>query len=338
MTKGQGYASIGAILLAGVMFRGSLSSDPSRGSDRLRESTLASAEKSATGEGPWLASCRYWAAVRSAQPAAAKTAPQLNIKLTQTDTSFGATVNGSLEPAKTACERAGDGWGIPDKASKPKPEIHAIIVAVPDPIHSHLALEFDRSIDSLMQAAADYRFLGSSYWLPWRNPSSTVPVAQPTAPDPNRGAHARGTTRSDHSEIQPSRQRTVRGDDQLLPGRLSLLVGESPALGIDGTQLRNALDYEKNLRDTHDAALSMEAPPGQSSDIPYTPGLHRPTLLRFGHLAATGPAISGVYEASRKDHRSRNYFNGDLPVGAQRQIRTIPTSNHLSLLRRRHKV
>jgi hypothetical protein len=337
MTKGQGYASIGAILLAGVMFRGSLSSDPSRGSDRLRESTLASAEKSATGEGPWLASCRYWAAVRSAQPAAAKTAPQLNIKLTQTDTSFGATVNGSLEPAKTACERAGDGWGIPDKASKPKPEIHAIIVAVPDPIHSHLALEFDRSIDSLMQAAADYRFLGSSYWLPWRNPSSTVPVAQPTAPD-----QTAERTREEQPGLIILKYSPVGkepyGETTSFYRGLSLLVGESPALGIDGTQLRNALDYEKNLRDTHDAALSMEAPPGQSSDIPYTPGLHRPTLLRFGHLAATGPAISGVYEASRKDHRSRNYFNGDLPVGAQRQIRTIPTSNHLSLLRRRHKV
>jgi hypothetical protein len=104
---------------------------------------MASAEKFATGEGPWLASCHYWAAVRLAPSPAAKTTPQLNINLTQTETNFDAAVQGSLDAAKTDCELAGDGWGIPGKASTLKPEIHAIVVAVPDPIHSHLALEFD---------------------------------------------------------------------------------------------------------------------------------------------------------------------------------------------------
>jgi hypothetical protein len=92
MRKGQGYASIGAILLAGAMFRGSLSSDPSQTSNGQRESTMASAEKSATGEGPWLASCHYWAAVRLAPSPAAKTTPQLNIDLTQKETNFDAAV------------------------------------------------------------------------------------------------------------------------------------------------------------------------------------------------------------------------------------------------------
>src|ERR1700733_12762012 len=114
MTKGQGFTAAGAVLLAGMMFRGSVGSGPPQGSDKPRETIPASAEKPATGEGPWLASCRYWAAVRTeVLPAAAKTAPQLNIKLSQTDTTFDATVSGSVDDAKNACTKSGDSWGIP---------------------------------------------------------------------------------------------------------------------------------------------------------------------------------------------------------------------------------
>src|SRR5215469_15412852 len=137
MTKGQGYAAIGAVVLAGVVFRNSIGFGPSQGRDKSLETAAKTSEKTMTGEGPWLASCRYWAAVQQSQPAdEAKATPKLSIKLSQTDTAFDAAITGSVDKEKTACERSGDGWGIPDgddKAQpgdhKPKPEIHTIIVA-----------------------------------------------------------------------------------------------------------------------------------------------------------------------------------------------------------------
>ncbi|HEY6412070.1 MAG TPA: hypothetical protein VIX42_00185 [Edaphobacter sp.] len=286
MTKAQGYTTIGAVLLAGAVFRGSLSSGPSQGAEKPRETTLASAEKPATGEGPWLASCRYWAAVQPAAPTAAKTTPHLNIKLTQTDTTFDAAVTGTLDGKKTVCEQSGDGWGIPDKASKPDLEIHAIIATVPDPIHSHLALEFDRSIDSFMQAAADNHYLGSSYWLPWRSPPSPVTLAQPAVADQTMERKRQEQPGLIILKYNPNLNEGGAETTSFYHVVYLFLVGESPALGMDGTQLRNALEYESHLREAYGAALSMERP-GNAGDLPYT-------------LAFIGPRSSGSATSLRQ--------------------------------------
>ena len=257
MAKVQSYTTIGAILLAGTMFRSSLSSRPSQSSDKPRETTSASVEKPTPPEGPWLASCQYWAAVHSAPVAAAETTPQLNIKLSETDTTLDASVTGSLDGMKTTCEQNGDAWGIPNT---PNVEIHAIIATVPDPIHSHLALEFDRSIDSLMQAAADNRYLGSSYWLPWRSPASPATLAQLTT-----GNQTTERKRQEQPGLIILKYNPMLGDAGAQTTSYYrvvylFLVGESPALGMNGRQLQNALEYEKQLREGYGAVLSMENP------------------------------------------------------------------------------
>lgn len=287
MTKGQSFTTAGAVLLAGVMFRGSLSSGPSQASGNPRETIpVSAAEKPASGEGPWLASCRYWATVRTeVLPAAAKTTPQLNIKLNQTETTFDATVTGSVDDTKSACAQNGDGWGIPVSTPTSKPEIHAIIAAMPDPIHSHLALEFDRSIDSLMQAAADNHYLGSNYWLPWRSPSSPVPVAQPTGAEQATERKRQQQPGLVILKFSPSAKDPKLETSSFYQVIYLFLVGESPALGMDGTQLRNALDYEKHLRCAYGAALSMENP-GHPTD-PYT-------------VAFIGPRSSGSATSMRQ--------------------------------------
>ena len=260
MTKGQGYTAAGAVLLAGVMFRGSLGSGPSQASDKPRETIPSSAEKPATGEGPWLASCRYRAAVRpEALPAAAKTTPQLHIKLNQTATTFDATVTGSVGDTTNACAQSGDGWGIPGNASASRPEIHAIIATVRDPVHTHLALDFDRSIDALMQAAADNRYLGSNYWLPWRSPSSPVPAAQQTAADQAAERERQKQPGLIILKYSPGLDEKDAATTSFNRVVYLFLVGESPALGVDGEQLRNALEYENHLQSAYNAALSMES-------------------------------------------------------------------------------
>jgi hypothetical protein len=290
MTKGQGFTAIGTLLLTGVVFHSSLNSTKSPNSD-VSDKAVASAEKPTDDEGPWVASCRYWAAVRTASSTGTKSTPQLTIKLNETKSAFNAAISGSVDNKKTDCASGADAWGIP--ATKPKaepkrhskpglavapkpdavPDIHAIIVAVPDPVHSHLALEFDRSIDALLQAAADYNYLGSTYWLPWHSPSNPVP-AQPTEADQTaerKRQEQPGLLVLKYSPSIPEGETKSRMVTASYYQVVYLfLVGESPALGMNGTQLQNALAYEEYLRKNRDATLSMEFPePGTDSDLAF---------------------------------------------------------------------
>ena len=50
-----------------------------------------------------------------------------------------------------------------DKAS----DLQFLIATLPNPIHTHFALEFDRLTDALQQAAQDEAYNYDSSWLPW---------------------------------------------------------------------------------------------------------------------------------------------------------------------------
>ncbi len=238
MNKGVGATGIGAAVLAGAMFHATISRD---GNSSNASKSPTAARSATTGEGPWLASCSYWSSARW------KEAPA------KADSS--ATV--PTESPTTGCRS--DDWGIPPPEIDHQPDIRAIIATVPDPIHSHFALEFDRTIDAFMQAAADNRFLGSQYWLPWKSR-----IAPPSS--------------GDSLTIPPETEQDLKREQQ--PGLIILkygpkagesdaawsgyhrviylfLVGETPALGVNGTQLRNALRYEAMLEKSYKARLSM---------------------------------------------------------------------------------
>ena len=44
-----------------------------------------------------------------------------------------------------------------------------MVVTVPDPVHTHLSLQFDRTLEALQQALQDEKFTYDSSWLPWKN-------------------------------------------------------------------------------------------------------------------------------------------------------------------------
>lgn len=254
MNKAQG-ATVGAILLAGAMFRSTSAPTPRPTGISLRPSIMSAATmRPRTGEGPWLASCKYWAIARWNKTSVREASTELQDSTTQ-DSHGGV----SAEKSKTDCEREGDDWGIPVSDSGHQPEIHAIIATVPDPIHSHFALEFDRTIDALMQAAADSRYLGSQYWLPWKGHLAAATAVEPSGI-------------SGQNEEDPSREQQPgliifkygpRGNekDAAWSGYHRViylfLVSETPALGINGAQLRNALQYEAQLQKRHRAQFSM---------------------------------------------------------------------------------
>jgi hypothetical protein len=53
-------------------------------------------------------------------------------------------------------------WKLPE-------ETRIILATVPDPLHTHLNLQFDRTMEALQQAAQDEYFTYDSSWLPWKS-------------------------------------------------------------------------------------------------------------------------------------------------------------------------
>jgi hypothetical protein len=303
MNKGQS-AVVGAIVLAGAMFRGGSttpSPDPFAGS--RPPPVRAVSPKPAGGEGPWLASCKYWTAARWKRPL--DTARPAELK-TDTKVTSQSVPPIDLDDPTTDCEASGDRWGIPKLSSKdaneapstPAEDVHrleirTIIAVVPDPIHSHLALEFDRTIDSLMQAAADNSYLGSNYWLPWRSPRS-----------PSASTEASPTetwTEEDRDREQQPGLIILKYSPQVDEPDLAwssyhrviylFLVGESPAIGVNSVQLRNALHYEAILLNHYNAKLSM------SDDATQ--------------LAVIGPGSSGSAASLREGIVNATFEEGD---------------------------
>jgi hypothetical protein len=119
-------------------------------------------------------------------------------------------------------------------------EIAEVMIAiVPDPIHTHLALTFDRAIDALEDALQDSGWQYQDYWFPWSS---------------------RADAKSEPSEMEKRLQQRLYDDGReespglLLfraPGKphplVVFLVAESPTSGINQTQFRKAILYSSKL-------------------------------------------------------------------------------------------
>ncbi len=279
MNKGLGATTFGAILLAGFIFQTRPSSSPSSSQQNVTSSE--STTKTVTGEGPWMASCKYWSAAQLADPSAKDAS------------------------SEAICGPGGDGWGIP-QADDPSHEleISAIVATIPDPIHSHLALDFDRSVDAILLAAADNGYLSSYYWLPWRSHINTLSASEsvssptPKIDDDNTRERQPGLIilrySPNASEWQNNRSRFSSTSYHRVI--YLFLVGETPALGVNGTQLQNAFRYEKTLRDCHQATLSVRSwrPEGQHARVSQDgTSKCKPHDAPEGQLSIIGPLFSG---------------------------------------------
>jgi hypothetical protein len=270
MNRGIGATTIGAVLLAGLMFQPKASIAPDAG-QRRGETSPASA-KAAPSDGPWLASCNYWSAAQTVDASGQETTASPDVTIAQ--------ANGVKLQLKSSGDTSSCGpnaWGIPDDGPN-EHEITAIIATVPDPIHSHLALDFDRAIDAILLAAADNHYLNSYYWLPWRSQISTSSSGDSTA----NASRATGADEArerqpgliilryapDAKEWDPDHPENGFARTHYRRVIYLFLVGETPALGVNGNQLQNAFAYEKVLRNLkfNRASLSVRSWSGQRAD------------------------------------------------------------------------
>ncbi len=127
-----------------------------------------------------------------------------------------------------------------------QPEIEAVIAILPDPIHTHLSLRFDRSVDALIAAAQDAGWYLDRQWLPWAWMAAG-----------EMGDDAGG---KDLAELVKTR--TYRRGFEDVPGFISFrpiagkqsnplvlfVAGDSPISGLLPQQFRKAYELARRLQ------------------------------------------------------------------------------------------
>jgi hypothetical protein len=114
-----------------------------------------------------------------------------------------------------------------------------LIATVPDPEATHLAIYFDRALESLTAAAGDVGYTFDRYWLPWS-----------VEPEPNL-LLLDDQERRREEQRKKSQQPGVlvfRGKKEGPQSALVIfLVGETPTSGINAPAFQNALSYMRSL-------------------------------------------------------------------------------------------
>jgi len=161
---------------------------------------------------------------------------------------------------------------------EPPRDLTFVVATLPDPVHTHLALLFDRMAEVIQDAAQDEGYSYEASWLPWEDKEQTYthladedqagnrkelredepgvlvfrngltgsPIQQgdePESKSSGRIAPASAAKRSD----QPDRL----SNSALLPYRKGLIVfvvGEDPTRGIHTEQFKNALAWIEELK------------------------------------------------------------------------------------------
>jgi hypothetical protein len=117
-----------------------------------------------------------------------------------------------------------------------------MIAIVPDPLHTHFSLSFDRLAEAIQQGAQDEHYLYDSSWMPWETEEpSLVLLADQDKLDDRKKAR----------EEQPGIllfRKAEPGKNPYAHGLIVFVVGEEATSGIHKEQFQNAVGWIAALR------------------------------------------------------------------------------------------
>jgi len=111
---------------------------------------------------------------------------------------------------------------------------HFLFATVPDPVDTHLALDFDRRMEAILDASQASGFSYDRYWLPWEAGEL------PTEDDSKRHQEVVHQLRSEQPGLLLFRKNNPTNGYEIL---LVFLIGETPTAGIHRLQFANAMRY-----------------------------------------------------------------------------------------------
>ena len=128
-----------------------------------------------------------------------------------------------------------------------------VIATLPDPLHTHFSLLFDRLVEAIQQGAQDERYEYDSSWLPWETEESSLALLtdQDEADDRKDKRESQpGIILFRHSSESPS-------DSPYQKALIVLIVGEEPTRGVHRAQFENAVAWISALQPAGDQRTSV---------------------------------------------------------------------------------
>jgi hypothetical protein len=172
-----------------------------------------------------------------------------------------------------------------------------VIATLPDPLHTHFPLIFDRSTEAIEEAAQDDRhYVYDSSWLPWETEQASYPLIN----DQDKAEKSK-EQREDQPGFLLFRARldqnpadSSAGDHPFENGLAVLIVGEEPTGGIHRRQFENAVQWIAALQpepvEPNHLPLQILAP-SFSGSIPSLVELLRQPETAGILLARAGPHL-----------------------------------------------
>ncbi len=173
-------------------------------------------------------------------------------------------------------------------------ELRFIIATLPDPLHTHFPLSFDRSTEAIQQAAQDDHYIYDSSWLPWETEEPSY-----VRLDDQDQSEKRTEQHEDQPGVLLFRRSVGRTEPNDLPfesGLVVLIVGEEPTGGIHRSQFENAVQWIQALQPSNTDELKSPLQilgPAFSGSIPSLVELLRNTPGIYSELNAPLRIFSG---------------------------------------------
>lgn len=180
-------------------------------------------------DGPWKASRQHFAGIQPENDCPPLEAESKSTAASRSD----ARAPQPTGKVNTFSNARGRVWCIPDGV-----KVRAMIAIAPDPVHSHLSLAFDRTIEVLQLSAETMNYEMDRYWLPWRPVTASGSTASADAHD----------TASKEQEPGLLLFRWNGPEDAPNPKMLYMfLVSDTATAGVDGSQFSNAVQYVQQV-------------------------------------------------------------------------------------------
>jgi len=139
--------------------------------------------------------------------------------------------------------------------------LHYVIATVPDPVHSHFSLSFDRFLEAIQQGASDEQYVYDSSWLPWESEETPYALIQ----DQDK-ADDRKKQREEQPGILLFRKNSAAAPTGISQpyreGLVIFVVGEEPTRGIHRAQFENAAAWIAALQPSTKSETSEFKLPG----------------------------------------------------------------------------
>jgi hypothetical protein len=230
---------------------------------------------------------------------------------------------GVWEPDSTKAENLASYWNVPDSEEltgktqpvtpHPRDDVHFVVAILPDPLHTRLALVFDRTIEAIQEAAERKGYSFDRAIFPW----DRTPPPQPDDIDKRREAAEVQKAAEAYPGLLifrgPNRDANNKPIEYPAP-LFVFIVGETPTSGIRKKQFQNALAIMSKIREGNHSEPEGEDPPATVRPLlilgPFSAGSLRSLKreLKLIENRTTPGAEAYVYSGSVTDAGSMYAF------------------------------